>query len=300
MVHIILKTISGIKNDIDIDDSSTVEEYVSTIKEILGYGDDIPDIKLIHVGKVIDKTLKWSHYEIKDGDTIIVMKQKQKQTPIVQENTPVAQVSQAQNNPLPDTSSAEIPQTQYNNVPETPLNPVQQFWRQIAPSEETTPMYSVEQIHIVVPTIFSFLMQNPQMMMLIITSPSAITSSLMNQAFRTLLRQLLEQSNSLINSVRTGTNANIVINVPPVTEQNNEIIENNVDSTINQNIGMINQVNNGNEVESNYELEINQLMEITKAPYDMCKQVFLSSGNNLAIAASIIFQMFDSDDNFNN
>jgi hypothetical protein len=228
----------------------------------------------------------------------------------VKKEQPVQPVQQEQINNASIQTQQVQPVQQVQPTQVSQQNALIEFWNQ-TPSEESIPQFSIEQIHSVLPVLFSYLLQNPQFMMTLLTSPQSISNMLLTQSFRPILVQLMNQSSSIISALRTGTNANVVIGTPNQLQQNNVDDEESSDETEDEEEHNDLQFNNPINVQNMLQTvitpqiqsttpsateseDIQQLMALTGMPLEMIKQVYDQCGKNVDMTATILFNIMEN------
>lgn len=203
MIEITVKTLKNAINKITVDENASFESQSEMFKEAGGIP-DAPFMKLIHTGKVLDLSLTPASYGIMAGDAIIVMK-----------SNPPKPVSAPAPAPTPASTQVQVeaPVSVPTPAPTpAPTPTVDPIWT-TPPATDTSATYSIEQAHVILPMVFSYIMQNPNLRLLMLTNPNILNEIMVTQNFRNIVRQLLAQSNGLLNAIRTGTPANIYIGV---------------------------------------------------------------------------------------
>jgi hypothetical protein len=210
MIQITLKTLKNELHSVSFDENETFETQVDIVRNATGLTEN-DWVKLLHAGKILDLAKTPLANGVKNGDAIVVMKTKKV--------VPVALVAAPAPAPAPAPVSA--PETSESASASTSVVPAQvqpapmvDVWLQ-PDQADTTASYSIEQAHVILPMIFSYITQNPNLRLLLLTNPSILNEVLVGQGFRTVVRQLLQQSPSLLNSIRTGAPASVVIGQPP-------------------------------------------------------------------------------------
>jgi len=179
--------------------------------------------------------------------------------------------------------------------------------------------------------IFSYIMQNPNLRLLLLSNPSVLNEVIVGQGFRTIVRQLLQQSPALLNSIRTGTSANIVIGQQPGSNPQAQVGSIGTNQ-LSADTGMSTDFNvdyygdgeddgedgdddedhsghdhsheghdhahdhghgtgAGSSLSTEDQQNIAQLMEITGSQFPMAKQAYESSGKSMEIAGSLLMQL---------
>lgn len=213
MIEVTVKTLKNVATKINIDENSPFETQLELFKEASELTTEAY-IKLIHTGKVLEQNKTPSSYGIAQGDAIIVMKGKAPAPPkpvaVAAPEPAPAPVAVPAPNQTNTTSQSVSSGLTNQSQPPAQIPQADIIWT--SPSaEDTTATYSVEQAHVILPMVFSYIMQNPNLRLLMMTNPSILNEVMVGANFRSIVRQLLAQSPSLLNAIRTGTPANIYI-----------------------------------------------------------------------------------------
>lgn len=218
MIEITIKTLKNTVTKISVDENQSISSQLDLFRDAANFPSE-PYLKLIYKGKILDQDQTLANYSVLSEDAIVVMKSNPPKP--ISEPTPVSQQS-SQNLQSVETSEpvSNVPPVNSNvppvnsNVPPVNSNipPLDSIWT-TPPPTDTVPTYSVEQAHIVLPLIISYIMQNPSLQLLMITNPNILGEVMLTQNFRNIVRQLLTQSTNSINSLRNGTPLNVYIGV---------------------------------------------------------------------------------------
>lgn len=203
MIEIIVKNLKSDVTKINIDENASLESQSELFKSAAGIPLDAPYIKVIYTGKVLDLSCTPASYGIVEGQAIVVMKCNPPKPASVPAPAPA---------PVSEPAQAPAPAPAQQAPAPAPQPTVDPIWTE-PPSSDTSPTYSIEQAHVILPMVFSYIMQNPNLRLLMLTNPNILNEIMVTQNFRNIVRQLLAQSNSLLNAIRTGTPANIYIGV---------------------------------------------------------------------------------------
>ena len=329
-MDITFKTLKNESFKTVINDSQTFEEQLDHIKECVGVSEN-DTLKLIYAGRVLELNKSPLEYCIRSGDTIIIMKQK---PPAVKKPSTSASSSNENVNAytpsepqsvMSHLSDAIVSNMQSQNANGNQSNGQQSnqnasqhdFWNN-ANSTDTAQNYSVEQVHAIIPAFFQYILHNPNLKLLILTNPDLISEVLVGGGFRLIIRQLLQQSPTIVDSIRNGTSANIVLGQQQslsngqnsASEQNNdENGENNEDEDEDEdednededNEDEDNEDDEGGGINVQEEqltdednIKIQELTSITGCQEAMAKHAYESSKKNMEVAASLIMQFMDN------
>jgi hypothetical protein len=274
---------------------------------------------------VLDQTP--ASYGIANGDAVIVMKSKAPAPP---------KPAQPESVPAPAPASAPVsqqPPVQQIHAPATtpaPAPEVDPIWT-TPPQTDAVASYSVEQAHIILPMVFSYIMQNPNLRLLLLTNPNALNEIMITQNFRNIVRQLLVQSPTLLNAIRTGATANIHIGIEPTVAQGSagtgqpQLTMEQLTQAMQMLGGMDGQweddygddyedghshdhsghdhshdhshstpTSTGTGLTAQDQQNIAQLMEVTGAQFPVAKQAYESSGKNMEVAGALLMQIMFS------
>lgn len=208
--------------------TDTVESKLSEIRTLFDHAED-QEIKVIYSGKVLKNNETFENSGITSDTFVVIMAPKKiakKEQPRASENNQVsvpapAPVSTASGSnaqpPMQQTNNAAIP----NGV--TP-NRIETYWNRAVPEADTQPLYSFERVYSILPQFTNFILET------ILTDPqlsvalySGQTRMLMAEShhpmYENLVRQFLDQSQSIANSMRANTAPNVRIAIDPVTRQ---------------------------------------------------------------------------------
>lgn len=210
-------------------------------------------------------------------------------------------------------------QSPHPPLPQRPMIiTTQQYWDQVAPLEEISPRFSVEQVHAIVPLLMSYITENPQLCTFLLRSQESFRAVITGPGFRGIVRQMLEQSPLIVGALRTGTPANMTINStsnsiqeasPDNADTNHESDSSRgEDSNDYENAAVVTNmvpvlaellsaVANATEpvIEPNEQEDIAQLVSLTGVPASLAKQVYDSCGKNVGIAAEMLFQVINGE-----
>lgn len=207
MIEINVKNLKSVTTKITIDENASLESHIDLIKEASGLS-EFPYIKIIYTGQVLDLSRTFTSYGISAGDAIIAMKSNPPKQVVTSAPAP-APVAQSSVSTTVSTVPAPVSASASAPAPASVADPI---WT-TPPASDTTATYSVEQAHVILPMVFSYIMQNPNLRLLMMTNPNILNEIMVTHNFRNIVRQLLAQSNGLLNSIRNGTPANIYIGV---------------------------------------------------------------------------------------
>ena len=320
-LNLTIKTLGATVGKITVESSNTIESELGKIKESVGFTES--NVRLLHVGKVLDTEKTFDEYKIKNNDFLIIMRSPvKKEQPPKPIETPVVAPEPAPVHTVPPPA----PPVQTQQV-----NQFLEFWTH-APPEQTAPNFSIEQFHVILPVIFSYLLQNPHFTMSLLTSPQNASTILLSQSLRPVIIQLLNQSEGILHSLRTGTSTNFSVNVTTPNnlqqntndessdehdqEQEDDYEDNDDNNYDNQqtlgdalgigttlNVGNPNNLTNmiqslmqpqaSNVPSQNEEADLQELMTVTGMPMELVRQIYNQCGKNVNVAASMLFQMMD-------
>jgi len=316
-LNLTIKTLGAVVGKITVESNNTIKSELEKIKESVGFTES--NVRLLHVGKVLDIEKTFDEYKIKNNDFMIIMR-----SPVKKEQPPKPIETPAVD-PQPTPIHTIPPPVQTQQV-----NQFLEFWTHAAPPEQTAPNFSIEQFHVILPVIFNYLFQNPHFTMSLLASPQNAGTILLSQSLRPVIIQLLNQSEGILHSLRTGSTTNFLVNVtPPNNLQQNtndessdehdqeddyeDDYDTNYDNqqTLGDALGVGTTLNAGNSnnltnmIQSlmhqqasnvpsqNEEADLQELMAITGMPIELVRQIYNQCGKNVNVAASMLLQMMD-------
>lgn len=203
ILDLTLKSMKGEIQKIQVNSTDVISSRLNQIKTYFEY-DANTEIKLIHIGRVLDVDKKFDEFEINSNDCIIIMKVPQK--PVKSTSLPPPPVVQSNSSTThtPHIQHTQNQNPQVNMSTHPPTHPPS-YWTQPVQQQDTVPNYSFEQILAIVPLFISTLVQEPSFMMLLLTNPNGAVGTIATTSFdQTMLRQLLIQSTQIINLRRSG------------------------------------------------------------------------------------------------
>ncbi len=197
--------------DIAVISSYIIQDYLLTIKSVCGFNID-DSIKLVHAGKIItDFTQTFEESGINPGDFVVIVRLPPKQchvtdtmpvthVPVRVHDEPIAQPAQLQHFPRQDV--------------------IQEFWRQVPADIDRQQLYSVEQIHAIVSSLMTTLLQDPQICMILMSNLHTFGRFVCGSGeMRQTIRDFASQSNELITSLQNN-NTIVTILQNPSTNNN--------------------------------------------------------------------------------
>ena len=234
------KSLDNTVHECIVDKTDIINTKLDEIKSLFGYNDD--DVNLIYSGKILDLTKSFDFYKINDRNVIIIMKKTRQPVPkqsvpiLPVNNIPLVSPSQSRSVPAPrpmfipqlgqSSSLTQLmqalvqPAAQHTQMLQALFQPaaqhtqgssIIQFWNTPCPQSERTQSYTLEQIHASIPMFIQYLIRDPSYMLTLLTQPEVASSEIANQRYRNILRQFLEQYNTIIEAYRTNGRANIII-----------------------------------------------------------------------------------------
>lgn len=206
-----------------------IGDKINEIRNLFGYS-ELHEIKVIYSGKVLKYEDSFEQSGIVSNTSIVIMatvKKITKQEPILNtvqqtEKTQQTKESTKSTQPIQSTESIRSIESIQPNEP-IKQNPIF-YWDKPIPVEDTQPTYSFEQIYAIVPQFTNFIMNtilnDPNLSMDLFSGKiGSVMSEPHNPTYENFLRQLLDQSQSLANSVKNGQVPEVRIMINPVTHQ---------------------------------------------------------------------------------
>jgi len=338
-----LKNLKGEMKNISALSTDVIESKLDEIRGAFGYNEF--EVNIIFSGRVLDVEKTFEHYNIVNDSLIVVMSKGKKkkqahsaEASTVSTNIP-APVSAPPPTPAPTpamshavspliSNISELPPQSSSNVPTTepPIGSLSHFWAH-APAEDQTPLFSVEQVHATTSILFpliiqSTLFQNPAMTMMLLQNPNSLTTIISGPEFRSTIRQILSQSDGVVNALRSGTAASVRLGGPvsttsaTATTPSDETVLSESEDSDNDNevndesatgetitIDQPSQSFVAPEVQQTVTLQqtteehdteiINQLASLTGVTVAMAREAYMACGKNADLAANLIFQRFE-------
>ena len=296
-----LKTLDSKTFEYIVNSNDTLESRIENIKDLFSITNNI---RLIHAGKVLsDLTKTFEEHMIQNTDVIVVMEVKPKKIVNNTMNTTANPI------PAPAPMSAPVPVPAPMSAPmsapvpaHAPQNSLTESWTS-APLNDSASLYSIEQIHAIMPIFIQMVLENPTFALNVLTNPNGIGALIAGQSFRPIIRQLMAQSTQVVNAIRSGnasvsigfnlstTSALPSLNTPLYQTNTNASIVINVPNDEDDDVDNVDDTNLGNVITEEDNDIIQNLMSLFNVSNEIATATYLQSGKNADFAATLLMDL---------